>query len=114
MGLTHRDFPATLPPVRALLLVPVVVFVLGGVAPGCGSTPPGSPGSTQPGSACDDAADCGCWSCTCDGVGGAPGGAQLCIGGVCPTAKQACAPVCAIVDAPVAEATSSTHCPAVP
>jgi hypothetical protein len=100
--------------VRALLLVPVVVLVIVGLAPGCGSPPPGSPGSTKPGAACAEAADCGCWSCTCKGIGGAPGGAQLCIAGKCPTAQQACAPVCAIVDAGVAQATSDDHCPAVP
>src|SRR5580704_5950493 len=92
-GLTRRGFLARLPPVRALLLVPVVVLVIVGLAPGCGSPPPGSPGSTKPGAACAEAADCGCWSCTCKGIGGAPGGAQLCIAGKCPTAQQACAPV---------------------
>ncbi len=112
--MTRRAFPATLPPVRSLLPMAVVVSLLAGLAPGCGGDPPGSPGSTQPGSSCSQAADCGCWTCTCEGVGGAPGGAELCVDGVCPTASAACATVCDLVQAKVAAATSSNHCPAIP
>jgi hypothetical protein len=97
--------------VRALFLVPLVVSL---IVPGCGGDRPGSPGSNQPGAACSKAADCGCWSCACQGVGGVPGGAELCLGGVCPTAQQACEAVCAIAGAKVASAMSSDHCPAVP
>ena len=95
---------------RALLVVPLSALLL---VPACGSNPPGSPGSGKPGDSCGAAADCGCWSCACQGVAGAPGGAQLC-DGVCPTGEEACASVCAIAGAKVASATSSSHCPAVP
>jgi hypothetical protein len=81
---------------------------------GCHGTPNGpGPGSTPPGQACSQGSDCYCWQCDCAGVGGAPGGGQLCIDGTCPTGEEACTPICAIVDAGLASATSVDTCPAV-
>jgi hypothetical protein len=78
-----------------------------------GPTGPG-PGSTPPGAACKTASDCGCWECACTGVSGAPGAAQLCVGGHCPSGEGACSPVCALAHATVASATSVGTCNGVP
>lgn len=89
-----------------------VSLSLGGLAAGCSSgdgLP--HPGSTAPGKPCMDASECGCWQCTCQGVTGLPGGAQLCTGGKCPTGEEACTPVCAIVHAPLETATAVGMCP---
>jgi hypothetical protein len=43
-------------------------------------------------------------------VGGAPGAAQLCVSGVCPTGEAACTPVCALAQAKVASATGVDTC----
>jgi hypothetical protein len=98
--------------VRAPLVVSaVLVGLLGALAPGCKSSPETGPGMNMPGASCKGAADCGCWTCTCQGIGGAPGGAQLCLSGTCPTADAACATVCDLVRAKVASAKSSESCP---
>lgn len=86
------------------------------LAAGCSSGPAGpGPGDTQPGDPCDKPADCYCWQCTCEGIGGAPGAAQLCKSdGHCPTGDEACGTVCSLANAKVAKATPVEMCPAVP
>jgi hypothetical protein len=92
-------------------LVLTVALYLGALGAGCSSGAAGPmPGQTNPGQACAQATDCGCWQCTCAGVSGAPGAAQLCVSGACPTGEAACTPVCALVGAEVAAATSVDAC----
>ncbi len=101
---------------RSCFLFLAVTFSLGGLAPGCVDAPsalPG-PGSTPPEQACTDESDCGCWECDCLGVTGAPGGAQLCVDGKCPTGEAACTPICALVGAKLATATAVDDCPGRP
>ena len=97
-------------------LVLAVVLSLGALAPGCADSPSGvpGPGSTPPEQPCAKPADCGCWQCDCQGIGGAPGAAQLCVAGKCPTGDAACSPICAIVNAKLATATAIDSCPARP
>jgi hypothetical protein len=85
-------------------------------ASGCADAPVGPvPGDTPPGAACAKPAECGCWSCTCVGIGGDPGAAQLCQpDGHCPSGAQACKTVCALADAQVATVTAIDRCPGVP
>jgi hypothetical protein len=98
---------------RSFLLSAALCAAVSG--PGCGGGHDGpGPGSTPPGQACSQASDCYCWQCYCAGVGGAPGGGQLCIDGTCPTGEQACTPICALVDAGLASVTAIGICPGVP
>ena len=77
----------------------------------CSSTSGGPlPGPDSPGQPCTEASECGCWQCLCTGVGGAPGAAQLCVSGTCPTGEAACTPICALADAPLASAVSVDSC----
>ena len=102
---------------RSYLLFLAVPLSIGGIAPGCYDPPPSGlpgPGSTLPEQACAQASDCGCWQCDCVGVEGAPGGAQLCVDGKCPTGEAACTPICAIVGAKLATATAIETCPGRP
>jgi hypothetical protein len=80
---------------------------------GCSEHPGPGPGPIEPGKPCEKPADCGCWECFCEGYE-TPGGAQLCVGGKCPTGEGACESVCAIVSAKVTQAKSVDACPAVP
>jgi hypothetical protein len=102
--------------IKRVLLFALALFT-GAIANACSSTTPGigpAPGNTAPGEACSGAAECGCWSCTCEGVGGAPGAAQLCVSGKCPTGEAACTPICALADAKLASATAVDACTGVP
>jgi hypothetical protein len=101
----------------ALLAFSLFLPLAPALAAGCASTDESTgagPGSTQPGQPCTGPADCGCWECTCKGVDGGPGAAQLCIGDICPTGQTACTVVCMTSGAQVEQATAIDTCPAVP
>jgi hypothetical protein len=96
---------------RPLLFSSVLFFAASAAA--CHKSEGQGPGPTPPGQACSHGSDCYCWQCNCAGVTGTPGGGQLCLSGTCPTGEEACTPICAIVDAGLASATSVDTCPGV-
>jgi hypothetical protein len=96
---------------RHVFLAVVISLCPAALGAGCSTSTAGPmPGQTNPGEACTHATDCGCWQCNCAGVSGAPGAAQLCVSGACPTGEAACTPICAQVGADLASAVSVDAC----
>jgi len=92
----------------------LVVLTMWFALAACGATDPNEGvGGSQPydeghvGEPCSNYTECGRWTCICEGIEGAPGSAQLCLDGVCPSGEEACAIDCATVHAKVAVAVAS-------